>query len=295
MDETLPILHPDADTPRFAAPLELPPEDIAGATDIGKQRERNEDHFVIAELDRWLCVRQSSLIEATDSVRAGGTEAVLLAVADGIGGHAGGDVASAVVLDALLQYTALVMPWLGGERDSQGRVANELSAAVQACQDRLFQVARRMKIAEAQPGSTLTAAYVTGRSMLVLHVGDSRCYRLRDGLLERLTRDHTLAQEIAEAEGLGEADTAQSPFSHILSNAVGGGDPKVTPEVGAHELRPGDMLMLCSDGLSGQVAEAEIASVLGRAPTASAACDELIKRANDAGGKDNVTVIVARY
>src|SRR5262245_23057834 len=198
MDDTLPILHPDAAAPRFSAPEGLAPREISGATDVGKERERNEDHFVIAELDRWLCVRQSSLIDETDSVRAGGTEAVLLAVADGIGGHVGGDMASAVVLDSLLHYTALVMPWFGRERDAEARIGAELSAAVRNCQDRLLDVARRLELAAGQPGTTLTAAYLTGQALLVLHVGDSRCYRLRDGGLQRLTRDHTLAQEIAD-------------------------------------------------------------------------------------------------
>jgi protein phosphatase len=131
--------------------------------------------------------------------------------------------------------------------------------------------------------------------MLVLHVGDSRAYRLRDGVLERLTRDHTLAQEIADSQGLDDATTARSPYAHILSNAVGGGDPRVRPEVGAHELQEGDTLLLCTDGLSGQVADAEIARLLGDAPTATDACRDLIAAANSGRGMDNVTVIVARY
>ncbi|HTM21493.1 MAG TPA: protein phosphatase 2C domain-containing protein [Kofleriaceae bacterium] len=296
MSDTLPILHPDADAPRFSAADGLAPREIAGATDVGKERERNEDHFMVAELDRWLYVLQSSLIEQTDSVRAGGTEAVLLAVADGIGGHAGGDMASAVVLDALLHYTGLIMPWFGQQdRDAEARIGAELAAAVRSCQERLFDVARRMKLSGGQPGTTLTAAYLTGRSLLVLHVGDSRCYRLRDGQLERLTRDHTLAQEIADSQGLAPETAEQSPYAHILSNAVGGSDDDVRPEVAAFDLAPGDTILLCTDGLHGQVSDAEIAAVLGRAPEASAACAELIRRANADRGRDNVTAIVARY
>jgi PPM family protein phosphatase len=295
MDDTLPILHPDADSPRFSAAEGLAPRDIAGATDVGKERERNEDHFLVAELDRWLYVRQSSLIEQTDSARTGGTEAVLLAVADGIGGHAGGDMASAVVLDSLLQYTGLVMPWFGRDRDAEARIGAELAAAVRSCQDRLLDVARRMKLSAGRPGTTLTAAYLTGRALLVLHVGDSRCYRVRDGRLERLTRDHTLAQDIADSQGLAADSPEQSPYAHILSNAVGGGDTNVRPEVATQDLTRGDTILLCTDGLHGQVTDPEIATVLLRAPDARAACHELIRRANAGRGRDNVTAIVARY
>ena len=144
--------------------------------------------------------------------------------------------------------------------------------------------------------TTLTLAYFLRRELFVAHVGDSRCYLLRNNMLYRLTRDHTLVAEMVRRGMLKPEEAARHAYRHVVTNVVGGTDPGVQVEMHKLALEPGDRLLLCSDGLTEMTPEAEILDLLlsdGR--DLAAVCDRLVRRANEKGGKDNVTVVVAQF
>ena len=144
-------------------------------------------------------------------------------------------------------------------------------------------------------GTTLTAARSLGRDLVITHVGDSRAYLLRGGNLLRLTRDHTFAQLLVDAGQLAPDDVAGSPHRHVLTNALGGSSADVQVDTDRLQLDDGDRVLLCSDGLTDLVDDESIASILLDTTRSSDACERLVQRALDAGGRDNVTVIVAAY
>ncbi len=285
-DDTLPTV-----SPRRGRSGERVVGQAVGMTHVGRVRESNEDHFVVADLERAVRLRQTSLPAPPDrSVRD--AEGSVLMVADGMGGHGDGDLASAVTLDTVLEYVTYAMPWSCLEDDeAQRALAAGVHGALEHCQDRLLQVAAR-KGASASMGTTLTMAYVRWPDAWVAHVGDSRCYQWREGHLTQVTRDHTLAAQMRERYGGGD-DLSQ--FEHVLVNAVGG--DRRPPDVEAHRIHlvEGDRLLLSSDGLHGELSPGAIAGLLGGASSPAEACHGLISAALDAGGHDNVTTVVAFF
>jgi len=275
-DDTLPLLDPHAS----AAPSP-PPLDVAARSDVGKVRSHNEDQFVIAHLGRWMRVAETSIgASGRDLTSPQGT---LLVVADGMGGQGGGDVASAVALDAFVEHSLLSMPWLTvGTPDGVAMLAADAKRFLAECQTRLGVIAERKNLPR-KLGTTLTAAYLSASGLVVVHVGDSRCYRLRAGVLERLTHDHTLGEAIGQPTG---------NFAHVLVNAIGGNAELPDPEIAAHHWQVGDRILVCSDGLYGPVDDVMIASVLSGASNARDAVDALIKTALERGGPDNITAVV---
>jgi serine/threonine protein phosphatase PrpC len=144
--------------------------------------------------------------------------------------------------------------------------------------------------------TTLTLAYFLHHDLFVAHVGDSRCYLLRSNLLYRLTRDHTMVAEMVRRGVLKPEEAAHHAYRHVVTNVVGGSDPGVQVEMHKVALEAGDCLLLCSDGLTEMVPDADILNVLVTAqPDPAAACDRLVALANEKGGKDNITVVVARF
>jgi serine/threonine protein phosphatase PrpC len=144
-------------------------------------------------------------------------------------------------------------------------------------------------------GTTLTVARNVGRDLVVAHVGDSRAYRLRGKTFCQLTRDHTLAQEMADARGIAPGDVVRHLFRHVLTRAVGGKVVWSGADVNKFDLADGDQVLLCSDGLTDLVPGPMISSVLQTAASAESACDELVSLALSAGGSDNVTCVLARF
>ncbi len=144
-------------------------------------------------------------------------------------------------------------------------------------------------------GTTLTLAYVAWPRLFVLHVGDTRCYLMRRGELRQITRDHTMASQLVEQGNLQKKDLETSPWSNVLWNALGGGGREVVPEFHSTTLEPGDILVLCSDGLNKHVDDGEIRNIVELESEPAAACRSLIDLANYRGGTDNTTVIVARF
>ncbi len=209
----------------------------------------------------------------------------LALVADGVGGEAAGEVASMLVTDAL----AACLP----EGDVPGeRPAAVLRAAVAAAQARLRQEAEQ-RPETAGMATTLTAVLTDGRRTAVAHVGDSRLYILRRGTLTCLTDDHTLAREMVADGVITEGDALHLAWSHVLVRSLNGGPPSVAdePDVLDVELRAGDRLLLCTDGLTDLVPEDRIRSVLAY-PGAGLAASRLLEDALEAGGHDNVTCVV---
>jgi serine/threonine protein phosphatase PrpC len=143
-------------------------------------------------------------------------------------------------------------------------------------------------------GTTVTLACILDGELFVVHVGDSRCYLFRDGALLQLTHDHTLLQELLKGGALRAQDAANPRWKHVITNVVGGTEPEVRPEVHKLPLEPGDLLLLCSDGLTDMLTDAEIVAILQEQPDLERASQQLVKRANERGGRDNVTVILAR-
>jgi PPM family protein phosphatase len=289
-DDTLPTLG-------HAEPVEPPIEDwpvdldISGATDRGLVRPRNEDHYLVADLERHLVLCDTSVGGADQNRMRTRREAFLLAVADGMGGHAGGSMASQVVLDALAGYLLQRLPWSGdGIADQDEAAARELDRALAFCQRRLDQVADRKGLLTGHPGTTLTAAFVSWPGLLILHVGDSRLYLQRGGALTQLTTDHTLLSDDA-----GHKVAAGAPMRHVLLNAIVSGSQRAVGEIRWLQLAPGDALLLCTDGLTEHVSDEVLAQVLARGAPAADTCAELVALARKGGGSDNITVVVSRF
>jgi len=270
--------------------------DAAGATDTGRVRESNQDQYLVATLERSLLLEGSSL-STSDGTRLLDTpQAHILIVADGIGGHGGGEVASAVTIDAMAHYCFEAMPWVQRRSEcSTDELSNGLREAVMKAQERVRRVAKRKSL-DADLGTTLTMAYVAWPELLLIHVGDSRAYLLRDDTLFRLTVDHTLAQQMVDEHMMTPGEAQTSPLSHVLVNAVGGKSDTIDVEMRLLTLQLDDQLLLCTDGLYDMVDDEAIAASLRRTDRpSSAVVTELIAAANAAGGRDNVTAVLARF
>lgn len=270
--------------------------DVYGSTDVGRVRESNQDQFLIASLERSLLIEGSSLPAQAGTRLVDTPQGRIMVVADGIGGHGGGEVASAVTIDAMAHYCFATMPWVQRRSEcTSEELADGLREAVQTAQARVHRVARRKGLND-DLGTTLTMAYVAWPDLLLVHVGDSRAYLFREAKLYRLTVDHTLAQKMVEGRVLTEEQAASSRFSHVLVNAVGGGTDALDVELRHLELKADDQLLLCTDGLYDMVDDAHIAAALAAENrTVAQVVVGLIDAANAAGGRDNVTAVLARF
>lgn len=265
--------------------------EVVGVTHRGKVRESNQDHFLVADVERTVRVRQTSLPTGDEPPTLSDAEGTLLVVADGMGGHADGELASAVTIDAILEHVAYDMTAVRPHDEATERdIALELGAGVERCQQRLRDVAKRKGVGLSL-GTTLTLAYVRWPDAYVAHVGDSRLYLWRDAELTQITRDHTLAQQLRDHYGSEDVEH----LDHVLVNAIGGdGKP---PDVESHRLhlQEGDRLLLASDGLNGELPAATIGALLAGSHSPTEACQRLVSAALDAGGRDNVTTVVAFF
>ena len=275
----------------------------AGLSHPGMQRKENEDQFLVATVQRSLTVAQTSL--GADVVRwlPGTTTGTILLVADGMGGAAQGGLASTIAVKAIVEYMCNAMPAAGPSEVAQSRLQRKTvpglrvglaSALEQADADlRRAASAAPPSARGQQMGTTATLAYFLWPDLYVAHAGDSRGYLLRQGELHQLTTDHTYADHY-RSKGGPELDP-DSPWHHMLWNALGGVRNSVLkPEIDRVPLEPWDTVLLCTDGLSKHVPDATIASVLTQQPDINACCQHLVALANQAGGTDNVTVVVAR-
>ena len=266
--------------------------DCFGLTHPGRTGLVNEDQFLVADLLKSVYVRQTSLDTGDRTRLTAGPRAHLFLVADGVGGRPAGRLASALTVRTLTRYLLTSMPFFPrrrlGRRDD---LYAELAAALRACR-------RAVATAAAGPGldrmsSTLTLAYVLWPRLYIVHAGDSRAYLVRGGRLRRLTHDHTVAQGMADRGALTQAEADESRWNRVLTRCITGTEG-IVADVRKTILRPGDTLLLCTDGLTHGVSDEEIGLLLagGRAEDAAG---RLVAAANDAGGEDNVTAVVARF
>jgi serine/threonine protein phosphatase PrpC len=232
-------------------------------TDVGRVRANNEDAY-------WL---------------GGGEDWYLALVADGMGGHRAGEVASRVAVEVIGRVVEAANP--GGK---DGAACQELLVQAIAQANREVNRLARSRPAFAGMGTTLSALLVHGQEAELAHVGDSRVYRLRDGKLELLTEDHSLVQELVNQGSLTPEEARFHPHRNILTRALGT-EPRLKVDIRHEGVRPGDVFLLCTDGLTGVVTDAELEGVLNAAPRSRAAA-ELVQLANSRGGRDNVTVVL---
>ncbi len=268
---------------------------FAGLTDRGRKREQNEDHFLIADLNKSMQVHHTSLEVDPHEVLFSGSEGQLYVVADGIGGDAAGERASELAIETMTQYVLNVLPWffrLHGEPAED--LLEELKHAVTKCEEAIEAEGAAVPGHEGM-GTTLTVAYVLWPKLHVVHVGDSRCYLLRGKKLQQISCDHTVAQSLVDQGAMTRGDAEDSQWVHVLWNAVGKGKEKLAPEVYSADLVDGDTILLCTDGLSKEVDDATITKILRTVDDPEQACRGLVDAANESGGSDNTTVIVARY
>jgi protein phosphatase len=264
-----------------------------GLTDPGKVRPNNEDHFLIADLSKALHVRQSSLEQ--DSTQCSADRAHLFLVADGMGGHQAGERASALAVQTIEESMLHSFKWFMNLQGPEGdTLVREFQAALRQADARVQEEASLHPEMHGM-GTTLTMAYLLNRTLFVVHVGDSRCYLWRGGKLMRVTQDHTLVAELTRKGVLSAEEAATHQYRHVIVNVVGGNEPGVRVDVHKIEIIANDTLLLCTDGLTEMVPQERLAALLTETPEPAAACARLVAEANTRGGKDNVTVIVARF
>lgn len=263
--------------------------DVAGVTDRGRARDNNQDQFLIARLDRSATILDTSVRRDRFDEISGPSSALLLAVADGVGGTDAGAEASDTAMSTLTQNVVAVANCYysldaGSENDLIDRLERSVEEAHQAVRE------------QTSPGTTaattLTMVLLVGDRAYVLHVGDTRVYWLRASGMKMVTRDQTLAQELIDHGRLDENELETSPFGNVLVQALGSG--RAIPAVGVIDLDPGDSLLLCSDGLTRHVDDRELEDLLSEKDSAKASCETMLERALEEGGLDNITVIVAR-
>ena len=264
-----------------------------GLTDLGKVRDSNEDQFLIAVLRKALEVQRTSLPRR--KVQHGSDQGYLFVVADGIGGSAGGEQASALAIDSVETFMLDTFKWFfqftGKEED---KVLAEFHNALGQANSRVLAEADQHPELRGM-GTTLTLAYSLNDTLFVAHVGDSRCYLARNRRLYRLTRDHTLVEEMVRQGTLTAAAAETHRWRHAITNAVGAGSAEVKVEVHKIHLEAGDAVLLATDGLTHLVPDHEIARILRAQVDPEKTCRRLVARANEAGGNDNITVILAKY
>ncbi|NUQ19486.1 MAG: Stp1/IreP family PP2C-type Ser/Thr phosphatase [Gemmatimonadaceae bacterium] len=259
---------------------------VFARTDVGRTREHNEDAFLVADLASGNAALDDRLERHIASDRGS-----LFMVADGMGGAAAGEIASAMAVQTVLEE--LQARWVANDRKDPESFATALKVATDVANARIH------KMAAEQPeyrgmGTTATIAGLLGDTLYVAQVGDSRAYLIRDGKARQITKDQSLMQRLIDAGEITEEEAEHSERRNIILQALGP-EPSIRTEITHQQVRRGDTLVLCSDGLSGLVRPDEIARIVSDERDLKMACKRLIDRANQNGGPDNITVVVARF
>ncbi|MBK9973882.1 MAG: serine/threonine-protein phosphatase [Planctomycetes bacterium] len=258
--------------------------DSFGATDPGLKRTSNQDQLVIADLRQEFRILASAFETSPRRGAKGRAQARLLLVADGMGGMADGGVASTLVTRAFLKSMAR------RELASTQQMQKAMAASARHCRKMLTRHAAGKNM-----GTTLTAAMIRGDELCLLHIGDSRCYVLSGGKLQRLTTDHTIAQKLSDEGAMSAAEAAASPFAHVLWNSISSSEKsEMQPQLLHRTLKPKDVLVLCSDGLTKHVPDKRIAQILKAKGDACFKAAKLVEEARAGGGTDNITVVVSQ-
>jgi serine/threonine protein phosphatase PrpC len=268
---------PTSTTQAVAAPAAAPFYlSVAGQTDIGRVREKNEDAFVVADLTG------GTLLAETPHARFDvGERGVLLAVSDGMGGAQAGEVASALVVETLTR----ALKDAPADAPRPALMNDAIQKAHQAVWDTAKRESKKM-------GATLTAVFVHQGQAYIAEVGDSRAYLLRAGKMCQLTHDQSMVQMLVDTGVIEPEQAEHSPIRNVILQAMGN-QPNVKVALAKLELRDRDCLVLCSDGLTGLVHDDEIKDVVLASGRPEVACKQLVDLANQRGGKDNITVVIA--
>jgi protein phosphatase len=242
----------------------------AAKTDVGMKRNHNEDYF--------------SLIE----------DEQLFLVADGMGGHASGEVASKMAAEVLQEFYVRTKDdeatWPYKMDRQLSYVENRLVVGIKMANQRIFHAACR-DIKFKGMGTTIVSGQVVGDKFYIAHVGDSRCYRIRNGSIQQMTRDHSLLEDYKDAKpNMSEDEQRKFPHKNVITRALGMRET-VQVDVLAHDIQDQDVFLLCSDGLSGMIEDAKIMELVKAAPDLELAVSKLVEAANEAGGTDNITVL----
>ncbi|HET9040991.1 MAG TPA: Stp1/IreP family PP2C-type Ser/Thr phosphatase [Gemmatimonadales bacterium] len=259
---------------------------VFGKTDLGRTREHNEDTFLVADLSTG-----NASLHPEVRLHEVGPRGSLFMVADGMGGAAAGELASAMAADLIYRHLATV--WAADEDASPDRFAFRMKEAVELANQQIYSYAREHPEVRGM-GTTVTAAGVNGDELYLAQIGDSRAYLVRNGEAIQLTKDQSLMQRLVDAGELTEEEAEQSERRNIILQALGP-DPRVKVDLTHQTLRRGDTLIICSDGLSGLVRREELPAIVARQPELADLCSALIDLANERGGPDNITVVAAHF
>lgn len=240
----------------------------AARTDIGRTRENNEDKFDFFLPD-----------EAAQLAARGR----LWAVADGMGGHNAGQVASEAALKTLIRC------YFAAPQDGQDTIADALQSALSEANDLIYRAAHQFE-GKSGMGTTVVSVVVCDDMLTIAHIGDSRGYLLRDGSLRPLTTDHSWVEEQVRRGNMSRAEAEASPYRNYILRSVGV-EPAVKADIATETLQEGDIVLLCTDGLTGHVTDEQLARLLSGGKSMSQAVLDLIDAANDAGGRDNITAL----
>jgi protein phosphatase len=254
-----------------AGPLRI---EVAGETNVGMKRNHNEDNFSILE------------------------DSGLYIVADGMGGHASGEVASKMAVEAMREFFAATASdpertWPYKMDRSKGYEENRLITGIKLANLRIYEAAQRDPRQRGM-GTTIVTIFAVEDGVYIAHVGDSRVYRVRDGKLEQLTEDHSLLNDYIKMKRLTPEEIANFPHKNVIVRALGMKDT-VKVDTRFEQPKADDLYILCSDGLSGPVADPELLDISAQSPDLKTAATRLIERANANGGPDNITVVLARW
>ena len=259
--------------------------EISARTDLGQTRDHNEDTFLVADLTRG----------TTDFLEDGratvGSRGSVFLVADGMGGAAAGEVASAMAADTIFEH--LRAAWTPVASDSGDDFTLRIRDAVETANDRIHLFALEHPESRGM-GTTATVAGIFGSRLYLAQVGDSRAYLIRAGQATQLTKDQSLIQRLVDAGEMTEEQAAQSERRNIILQALGP-DSRIRVDVSYQDILKGDVLVLCSDGLSGQLQRAELGPIVTGLGNVNEISARLIELANERGGPDNITAVVVRF
>jgi serine/threonine protein phosphatase PrpC len=259
---------------------------VFGRTDVGRTREHNEDTFTVADLST-----MNASLQPEVRTHVTGSRGTLFMVADGMGGAAAGEVASAMATEVVL--AEMDKRWRISDDHDPEMFAHSLRVATEVANTRIH------AYAQAHPenrgmGTTATIVGLLHDTLYVCQVGDSRAYLVRDGVCSQITKDQSLMQKLVEAGELTAEEAEVSERRNIILQALGP-EPIVKVDLTSQQVKRGDTLVLCSDGLSGQVRAHEMAQIVKENTDLVQVCKKLIDLANEAGGPDNITVVAARF
>jgi protein phosphatase len=243
-----------------------------GLSHVGRQRQHNEDSFLVEQ------------------------NANLFLVADGMGGHAAGEIASRIAVDSISEFILHTAEedgtWPHGYDDQLKRSTNRLMAALKIANSRVIDAMKKDARLRGM-GTTVVASLLDGNTISFAHVGDSRAYLIRDSQMIRVTNDHSWVYEQVQAGMLTEEEAERHPLRNVITRALGGAS-SVLPDASEIECKPGDVFLLCSDGLTGMLPDEDILRTVVQSDTIADACRTLIECANERGGYDNVTAVLVQ-